>query len=65
MSQKVYLYFSGIIFAVVGLSHLLRAIYQIPIFAGEWEFPIKISWGAGIVALSLCIWGFGLARRVK
>jgi hypothetical protein len=64
MFQKAYLYLSGALFGMVGLSHLIRAIYQIPVLAGDWEFPLNLSWAGGTVAMGLCFWGFLLARRV-
>lgn len=63
MRQKAYLYISSLIFAVVGISHVLRAFYQIPVRAGNWEFPIGFSWVGGAVALGLCAWGISLARK--
>lgn len=63
MKATAYFYISGFIFAVVGTAHLLRAILQVPVVAGEWEFPLSLSWPGGIIAITLCIWALRLARR--
>jgi hypothetical protein len=63
MGQRAYLFISAVIFAVVGLAHLSRAFFAIPVRAGGWEFPIGLSWGGGAVAIILCLWAVGLARR--
>lgn len=63
VAQKVYFYLSGTIFGVVGLAHLLRALNQVEVRAGDWVFPIAASWVGGVAALALCGWGWALARK--
>jgi hypothetical protein len=63
MSPKAYLYISGTIFAVVGSAHLVRAALGVPVVAGEWEFPMWLSWPGGGVAIILCFWAFRLAGK--
>ncbi len=63
MGQRMYFYISAVIFAMVGLAHFIRAVYQIPIIAGEWTIPMGFSWIGAVVALTLCVWGFSLPRK--
>ena len=63
MPQKPYLLLSAIIFGLVGIMHLLRAINGWVFQIGDWSAPVAISWVAGLVALVLCISGFRLSTR--
>ncbi len=63
MNHKPYLILSAIIFGLVGVMHLMRAINGWAFQIGPWSAPVAISWLAGVVAILLCIWGFRLATR--
>lgn len=63
MNQKPYLLLSAVIFGLVGIMHLLRAINGWVFQINTWAVPISMSWIAGVVALVLCISGFRLATR--
>jgi len=63
MNQKPYLLLSAVIFGLVGIMHLLRAINGWIFQIGDWSAPATISWAAGAVAILLSIWGFRLSTR--
>ena len=56
--SKNYVLVSGLIFAVVALAQVARAITQIPVLIGTFEVPIVASWVAAAVASGLCFWAF-------
>jgi multidrug transporter EmrE-like cation transporter len=58
MAGPAYRSVSGIVFAVVALAHLVRAIQAIPVSVGSTEFPVWLSWAAVVVAGSLSVWAF-------
>ena len=62
MKDKPYLIFSGIVFALVTLGHLLRLTYQIPVQVGGWSVPLWPSMIAVVVTFALFVWAFRLAR---
>ena len=64
MTEKLYLMISGVIFALIGLFHLLRIIFQWPAMVGAWTVPFVISLGAIMVAGILTFWAFRLSRTV-
>lgn len=63
MNHKPYLLLSAVIFGLVGIMHLLRAINGVALQIGTWSAPVGVSWVAGVVAVLLAIWGFRLATR--
>jgi len=71
MCSKSYFLLSGVIFGVVAVFHLLRAIYHVPIQVTTtwtvptttWIVPMWPSWAGLAVAGILCIWAFGLLFR--
>lgn len=62
-SPKTYLTFSAVIFAVIALAHLTRAIEQWPIVVGPWMVPVSLSWLGAIAAAGVSAWAFSLARK--
>lgn len=64
MTEKLYLMISGVIFALIGLLHLLRILFQLPAMVGAWTVPFPISVGAIVVAGILTFWAFRLSRKV-
>jgi hypothetical protein len=57
MSSR-YVVVSGVIFALMALAQLLRAIKQMPVHVGDVEIPVWISWVATVLAVSMCAWAF-------
>ena len=64
MTEKLYLIISGVIFALIGLLHLLRIMFQWPAIVGAWTVPFTISVLAIVVAAVLTFWAFRLSRTV-
>ena len=63
MNKKPYLFFTAVIFGIVGVLHLWRASMGIPVVVGEGEFPIWLSWCGAVVAGGLSFWGLRLSRQ--
>jgi hypothetical protein len=57
MSGK-YVVVSGVIFGLMALAQLIRAVKQVPVQIGSMEIPVWVSWVAVVVAGSLCTWAF-------
>ncbi len=64
MTEKLYLLISGVIFALIGLFHLLRIMFQWQAMVGAWTIPFIISPIAIVVAAVLTFWAFRLSRTV-
>ena len=43
MNQSQYITLSGVIFAIVGLLHLVRVVNDWPLSIGPWEVPLLFS----------------------
>jgi len=56
--SKNYIVVSGLVFGVVSLAQVLRAVMQLPVQVGGFEIPVWASWIAAVVAGSLCVWAF-------
>jgi predicted anti-sigma-YlaC factor YlaD len=63
MKTKAYLIVSTMIFALVGLVHLLRFVMGWSAQVGTWSVPLWMSLLAVLVSLSIALWGVTLARR--
>jgi len=62
MKQKEYIIFSGVLFGVIAVLHLLRLFYSMPVTAGLWEIPVWASAVGAIVAGFLAWKAFQLNR---
>lgn len=49
---------SGIVFGIVALLQLLRAINDWPVQIADFSVPVWVSWLAALVAAALCGWAF-------
>ena len=63
MSTKLYLVISGAIFFLVGIFHLLRLVYHLPIWVGTWVIPHSLSYVGFPVATGYSVWAYWLLRR--
>jgi hypothetical protein len=61
MSSR-YVVVSGVIFGLMALAQLIRAVNQVPAQIGSVEIPVWVSWVAGVVAGSMCTWAFTSRR---
>jgi len=60
---KSYIITTKVVFVIVALLHLLRAINNLPLIIGTWEFPVWLSWVAFIFAGALSVWAFKLLKH--
>ena len=65
MSGRTYFVVSALIFAVVAILHLLRAVNHWPVQVGPLTPPLSASWVAMVISAALSVWGFRLARGAK
>ena len=61
--MKQYCTLSAALFGLVAVLHLVRAVEQWTFQLGPYSLPIWLSVVGGVVAASLCVWGFRLARK--
>ena len=64
MNNKTYLIVSGVLFGLITIGQLIRLIFQVPVQLGSLNLPMWPSVLAVLVALSLCMWAFLLARKL-
>ena len=57
MSRR-YTVVSGLIFGIIAVLQLARALMQVPVHVGAFEVPVLASWIAALVAGGLCLWAF-------
>ena len=50
MNQSTYMKVTGIIFLVIAVLHLYRAIYSLPTIIGDFSIPVAASWIGVIIA---------------
>ncbi len=62
-SVKTYVTISAMVFAVISIAHLTRAIAQWTIVIDHWTIPIAVSWIGAAAAAGLSFWAFSLARK--
>ncbi|MBI2143453.1 hypothetical protein HYU20_03900 [Candidatus Woesearchaeota archaeon] len=62
MRHKTFLAVTGVIFLVVAVLHLLRAVLGWSAVIGSFEVPIWLSWVAAVVAAYLA---YSALRPVK
>lgn len=58
MQRSSYQTVSGLVFGLMALLQLVRAVRQLPIQAGMTTIPVWASWVAFVVAGGLCLWAF-------
>jgi uncharacterized membrane protein len=63
LSRKLYLALSGTIFLLVGLLHLLRLVYHLPVVVGPKVVPFALSYVGFPVATAYAVWAWWLWRR--
>ncbi len=61
--QSRYVIISGVVFGVVALLQLVRAMCEWPVQIGNFNMPVWSSWLAALVAGSLCVWAFYSSRK--
>ncbi|KAA3612567.1 MAG: hypothetical protein DWQ05_18105 [Calditrichaeota bacterium] len=65
MTEKRYFLISGIIFGLVAVLHISRALFDIHFQIGSWLVPVWISWFGFIATVILCSWAYKSYRGHK
>jgi len=65
MRQKTFLKTAGIIFLIVGLLHLTRAVLSLEMLIDNFPIPIWASYAAAILIGYMGFQGFKLAKAKK
>jgi hypothetical protein len=60
--RDTYRLISGIIFGVVAIIQIIRAISEWPVQIGPYAVPVWFSWVAFVVAGALCVTAFRSQR---
>ncbi len=58
MNKSSFVRVAAVVFTIVGLVHLYRALANLPINALGYDVPVIVSWVAGLVALFLGYTGY-------
>jgi hypothetical protein len=61
--RDTYRLVSGIVFGIVSILQLIRAISGWPVQIGPFAVPLWFSWIAFFAAGVLCVWAFRAQRR--
>lgn len=64
MNNNTYLWLSALIFLIVAVVHLVRAIAGWPIMVGGTSLPVFGSWIAFIIAGLMSWFGFNLSGKM-
>ena len=62
MSNSQYFLVSGIIFTIVGIAHLARVVYDIPVLIGSYALPTGVSVLGVMIPVFLAVNAFRLLR---
>jgi hypothetical protein len=60
-SNRTYIVSSGVIFGIVAVVHLLRAVNAWTFEIGPVSVPVGVSWVGFAVTAALCAWALSLA----
>lgn len=58
---QAYLLVSGVIFGLVALVHIVRAVNGWAFVLGPMTLPVSVSWIGFVVTAILCFWAIRLA----
>jgi hypothetical protein len=61
--MKNYISVASAVFTVVGLAHLLRALFRWPAEVAGASIPVWISWAAVVIAGSLAFYGWRSLKK--
>jgi len=59
-TTHMYLIISGLIFGVVSIIHLVRAVNEWTFVIGPMTLPVAVSWLGFLVTATLGVWAFRL-----
>jgi hypothetical protein len=58
MNKQTFIKVATVVFTIVGVVHLYRAINGLPVVFDTWMVPVSLSWFAGLLALLLAYSGY-------
>jgi hypothetical protein len=58
MNRSSYRTVSGLVFGLIAILQLIRAVTQTPVQIGATAIPVGASWVAAVVAGALAAWAF-------
>jgi len=61
--MKAYHQVSGLLFALVGGMHLVRAVQGWPMTLGANEIPVAASYGVFVLCGAMAVWAFSSMKR--
>jgi hypothetical protein len=61
--QRSYSLFSAVVFALVALIQIVRAVNGWRLQIGDYTIPVSVSWMLAIIAIGLSFWGFRTASQ--
>ncbi len=64
MTMRAYLLFTTVLFALIGMVHLMRFLLGWTAVVGTWTVPSFVSLIAVALCAVLAIWGGQLLRRI-
>ncbi|MEK7480115.1 MAG: hypothetical protein AAB665_02380 [Patescibacteria group bacterium] len=56
--NKTFIKLATIIFAILGVIHLIRGFVGLPLTLGSWQAPIYVSYLESLLFLVLAYWGY-------
>jgi hypothetical protein len=65
MRRRSYFIVTAVVFAVVAFLHVLRLVNGWTVQLADWQAPMWLSWVGLVVAGTLSLWGFVLARAKR
>ena len=63
MELKTFFLFVGIIFTIVGILHLLRAVFSWSLQVGTFNIPLWTSWVAVVILAYLSYTAFKFSKK--
>lgn len=63
MKFKAYNLVTASVFTAGAVGHVVRVCLGVPVIIGGWTVPLWLSCVGVVATGSLCIWGFGTARK--
>ena len=63
MNRKSYFFVTAVVFAVIGLLHLLRIVIGWEAVVAGWVVPVWISWVGLVVTAVFAFFGFAYGRK--
>lgn len=58
MKKGMFIKAATVVFSIVGVVHLYRAINDLPVLFNTWLVPVSLSWFVALLALLLAYSGF-------